>query len=62
MLTAEEAELIQGFPAGYTKYCLVDGKVVEMPANKRRFMMGNALVVDLIEQIKPHLADIVYEE
>src|SRR5699024_6503463 len=45
LLTAAETERIQGFPSDHTKYCLVDGDVVEMPVNKRRFMMGNALVV-----------------
>ena len=38
------------------------GQVVEMPTNKRRFMMGNALVVDLIKQMEPCLADIICEE
>ncbi len=52
LLTAEETERIQGFPTGHTKYCLVDGQVVEMPLNKRRFMMGNALVVDLIKDME----------
>ena len=59
LLTAEETERIQGFPTGHTKYCLVDGQVVEMPTNKRRFMMGNALVVDLIKQMESTLCKIV---
>lgn len=58
LLTAEETERIQGFPTGHTKYCLVDGQVIEMPTNKRRFMMGNALVVDLIKQMEGHLSEI----
>lgn len=29
-----------------------------MPTNKRRFMMGNALVVDIIKQMEP-LLDII---
>ena len=49
LLTAGETERIQGFPTDHTKYCLSNGQVVEMPLNKRRFMMGNALVVDLVE-------------
>ena len=48
LLTAEETERIQGFPTGHTKWCKVQNKIVGMPLNKRRFMMGNALVVDLI--------------
>ena len=62
LLTAEETERIQGFPTGHTKYCLVDGQVVEMPTNKRRFMMGNALVVDLIKQMESTLCKIVESE
>lgn len=38
LLTACETERIQGFPTNHTKYCLVNGEVVEMPLNKRRFM------------------------
>lgn len=48
LLTAEETERIQGFPTGHTQFCGVNGEVVEMSTNKRRFMMGNALVVNLI--------------
>lgn len=62
LLTAEETERIQGFPTGHTKYCLVDGQVIEMPTNKRRFMMGNALVVDLIKQMESTLCQIVESE
>ena len=62
MLTACETERIQGFPTDYTKYCLVDGEVVEMPVKKRRFMMGNALVVNLIEQMEPLLSEIFEKE
>ena len=60
LLTACEAERIQGFPTDHTKYCLVDGNVVEMPVKKRRFMMGNALVVDLIRDMEKTL-DIIFE-
>lgn len=62
LLTACETERIQGFPTDHTKYCLVDGRVVEMPINKRRFMMGNALVVNLIEQMEPLLSEIFEQE
>ena len=30
LLTPEEAERIQGFPTDHTKYCLIDGKKVEI--------------------------------
>lgn len=62
LLTAAETERIQGFPTDHTKYCLVDGNVVEMPLNKRRFMMGNALVVNLIEDMEKTLNNIFEKE
>lgn len=62
LLTANETERIQGFPTDHTKNCLINGKIVEMPLNKRRFMMGNALVVDLIRQMEAQLADIFEKE
>ena len=37
-------------------------EVVEMPVKKRRFMMGNALVVNLIEQMEPLLSKIFENE
>lgn len=62
LLTATEAERIQGFPTDHTKYCKVKGETVEMPIRKRRFMMGNALVVDLIRQMEEQLSDIFDNE
>lgn len=58
LLTAEETERIQGFPTGHTKYCQVGDEVVEMPLNKRRFMMGNALVVNLVADMEKTLSEI----
>lgn len=62
LLTPIEMERIQGFPSDWTKECLVDGEIVEMPLNKRRFMMGNALVVNLVSQMEPQLSEIFDEE
>ena len=62
LLTAEETERIQGFPTGHTKNCMVNGQVVEMPVNKRRFMMGNALVVDLVKRMEEQLDRIIRDE
>ena len=62
LLTPIECERIQGFPTDWTKECLVNGEKVEMPANKRRFMMGNALVVNLIAQMEKHIAKIIEAE
>ncbi len=58
LLTPVEMERIQGFPSHWTEECLGDGGKVEMPVNKRRFMMGNALVVDLISQMESQLSNI----
>lgn len=62
LLTPIEMERIQGFPSDWTKECLVEDKKAEMPLNKRRFMMGNALVVDLIKQMEPLLDSIISAE
>ncbi len=62
LLTAPETERIQGFPTDHTKYCLVEGKIIEMPLNKRRFMMGNALVVDLVRDMEETLNKIFENE
>lgn len=62
LLTAEETERIQGFPTGHTRFCRVGNDIVEMPLNKRRFMMGNALVVDLIKQMEEELDKIISQE
>ena len=58
LLTPIEMERIQGFPSDWTKECLVDGELVEMPLPKRRFMMGNALVVNLVNQMEKQLDEI----
>lgn len=62
LLTPIETERIQGFPDDWTKECLVDGKVVEMPERTRYFCMGNALVVDLIKQMEKRLNNIFDNE
>lgn len=62
LLTPVEMERIQGFPSDWTKDCLIDGEQVPMPLNKRRFMMGNALVVDLIKKMEPLLDEIISGE
>ena len=62
LLTPVEMERIQGFPSEWTKECLVDGEKVEMPIKKRKFMMGNALVVNLINVMEKQLNDIFSKE
>ncbi len=58
LLTPIESERIQGFPSDWTKECLVEGEKIMMPVNKRRFMMGNALVVNLVNQMEQQLSEI----
>lgn len=58
LLTPIETERIQGFPTNHTKYCLTKGEIVNMPEKKRKYMMGNALVVNLIEDMEKTLSDI----
>ncbi len=58
LLTPIELERIQGFPSDWTAECLVDGEKISMPVNKRRFMMGNALVVNLVNQMEKQLSEI----
>lgn len=41
---------------------MLDGEKVEMPLTKRRFMLGNALVVNLIKQMEPLLDEIISGE
>lgn len=62
LLTPIEMERIQGFPSDWTRECLVDGEKVEMPVNKRRFMMGNALVVNLVNKMEEQLSEIFDNE
>ena len=62
LLTPVEAERIQGFPDDWTKECLVNGNVIEMPEKMRYFCMGNALVVDMIEIMEKQLSKIFEAE
>lgn len=62
LLTPIEVERIQGFPSDWTKECLVNGEIIEMPVQKRRFMMGNALVVNLVNQMEEQLSEIFEKE
>lgn len=50
ILTPEECELINGFPRGWTD--------TAMPERQRYFIMGNALVVPLIEKMAERLLEI----
>lgn len=62
LLTEIEAERLQGFDDDWTKNCLVDGNVVEMPRRMRYFCMGNALVVPMITKMGMVLDEIIANE
>lgn len=62
LLTPIEMERIQGFPSDWTRESLVNGETIEMPIKRRKFMMGNALVVNLINVMEKQLDDIFGKE
>ena len=57
LLTALETERLQGFPDNWTKVKLSKGKEVEVPDTRRKFFMGNALVVEVVENLGKYIAD-----
>jgi len=52
-LTPVELERLQGFPDDWTRYAYAGN---EIPATKRAFFMGNALVVGLVQRLGGELA------
>ena len=62
LITEKEAERLQGFDDDWTKECLMEGQLVEMPRRMRYFCMGNALVVPLITRMGKVLDEIIAEE
>jgi DNA (cytosine-5)-methyltransferase 1 len=50
-LTPRECERLQGFPDDWTRYGLMDGKIVEISDTQRYKMMGNAVTVNVVEAI-----------
>ena len=57
LLTALETERLQGFPDNWTKVKLSKGKEVGVSDTRRKFFMGNALVVEVIENLGKYIAD-----
>lgn len=57
LLTALETERLQGFPDNWTKFKLSKGKEVEVPDTRRKFFMGNALVVEVVESLGRYIND-----
>lgn len=56
LLTALETERLQGFPDNWTKVKLSKGKEVEVSETRRKFFMGNALVVEVVESLGKYIA------
>lgn len=56
LLTALETERLQGFPDNWTKVKLSNGKEVMVPDTRRKFFMGNALVVEVVESLGKYIA------
>lgn len=57
LLTALETERLQGFPDNWTKVKLSKGKEVAVSDTRRKFFMGNALVVEVVEYLGRYIAD-----
>lgn len=57
LLTALETERLQGFPDNWTKIKLSKGKEVVVSNTRRKYFMGNALVVEVVETLGRYIAD-----
>lgn len=57
LLTPEECELLMGFPTGWTS-AYPSARQFETPDRWRYFMMGNALVVGLVEKMGKRLTEL----
>ena len=57
LLTPLETERLQGFPDNWTQVKLNNGKEVEVSDTRRKFFMGNALVVEVVEFLGKYIAD-----
>lgn len=56
LLTALETERLQGFPDNWTKVKFSKGKGVGVSDTRRKFFMGNALVVEVVESLGKYIA------
>ena len=57
LLTALETERLQGFPDNWTAIKLSNGKEVAVSETRRKFFMGNALVVEVVENLGKYISD-----
>ena len=55
LLTALETERLQGFPDNWTKVKFSKGKEVGVSDTRRKFFMGNALVVEVVESLGKYI-------
>ncbi len=55
LLTALETERLQGFPDNWTKVKL--SKEVGVSDTRRKFFMGNALIIEVVENLGKYIAD-----
>lgn len=58
LLTPLETERLQGFPDNWTQVKLNKGKEVEVSDTRRKFFMGNALVVEVVENLGKYIVGI----
>ena len=56
LLTALETERLQGFPDNWTKVKLSKGKELRVSDTRRKFFIGNALVVEVVESLGKYIA------
>lgn len=57
LLTPLETERLQGFPDNWTQVKLSKGKEVVVSDTRRKFFIGNALVVEVVEHLGKYIAD-----
>ena len=56
LLTSLETERLQGFPDNWTQVKLSKGKKVVVSDTRRKFFMGNALVVEVVKSLGKYIA------
>lgn len=57
LLTALETERLQGFPDNWTQVKLSNGKEAVVSDTRRKFFMGNTLVVEVVEILGKYITD-----
>jgi site-specific DNA-cytosine methylase len=50
-LTPIECELLQSFPKNWTKYGVINGKIIKISDTQRYKLCGNALTTNIITEI-----------